>query len=190
MSTPPTRPFAGLADAPDEVLADRAADGDTRAFAVLVTRYGRLLRNYATRVLNNASSSDDVVQEALVIAWQQLDELQDRSAVRAWLIRIVTRKALDHARRTRPTDDIDDHEVPAAAWSSPEQLAEAGSLGTALAAALDGLPELQRRAWTLRELGGLSYDEIADDLDVPVSTVRGALARARATLVRDLEGWR
>jgi RNA polymerase sigma-70 factor (ECF subfamily) len=185
-----TRPSAGLADAPDEVLADRAADGDTRAFAVLVTRYGRMLRNYAVHVLGGSASSDDVVQEALVAAWQQLDELQDRTAVRSWLIRIVTRKALDQARRTRPTDDIDAIEVPASPATSPELLAEAGSLGTALAAALDGLPEVQRRSWTLRELGGLTYDEIAAETGLPVSTVRGALARARATLVRDLEGWR
>lgn len=185
-----SHPVTALTDAPDEVLADRAADGDTRAFGVLVTRYGRMLRNYATHVLSSSASSDDVVQEALVTAWQQLDELQDRTAVRAWLIRIVTRKALDAARRSRPTEDIDGLEVPASAASAPEQLAQAGQLGTALAAALDGLPEVQRRAWTMRELGGFSYDDIALDLELPVSTVRGALARARATLVRDLEGWR
>lgn len=57
-------------------------------------------------------------------------------------------------------------------------------------AALDRLPETQRRAWTLRELGGLGYDEIAAELDLPVSTVRGALARARARLITELDGWR
>ena len=190
MSTTTTRPISGLADAPDEVLADRAADGDTRAFAELVTRYGRMLRNYVTHVLSTSAHSDDVVQEALVTAWQQLDDLHDRTAVRAWLIRIVTRKALDQARRSRPAVDIDDVDVAASDASSPELLAEAGSLGAALAAALDRLPEAQRRSWTLRELGGLSYDEIALELGLPVSTVRGALARARATLIGDLEGWR
>lgn len=190
MSSTPIRPISGLTDAPDEVLADRAADGDTRAFAVLVTRYGRMLRSYAIRVLGSSANSDDVVQESLVTAWRQLDDLRDRTAVRAWLIRIVTRKALEQSRRIRPTDDIDDLQVSASPASSPEVLAEAGSLGTALAAALDALPVVQRRSWTLRELGGFSYDEIATELGVPVSTVRGALARARVTLMRDLEGWR
>ncbi|MBW4040722.1 MAG: RNA polymerase sigma factor [Acidobacteria bacterium] len=180
----------GLADAPDDVLVDRATDGDARAFGVLVTRYGRLLQNYAVHVLGSATGSDDVVQEALVSAWQQLDDLHDRSAVRAWLIRIVTRKALSLVRGTRVHDDVDDLELAAPAAIGPEVQAEAGSLSAALAAALDRLPELQRRSWTLRELGGFSYDEIAAELGVPVSTVRGALARARATLISDLDGWR
>jgi RNA polymerase sigma-70 factor (ECF subfamily) len=190
MTTPQDHRAVGLADAPDEVLADRSADGDTRAFGVLATRYARLLRNYAIHVLGSPEGSDDAVQEALVTAWQQLDDLRDRAAVRAWLIRIVTRKALDQARRTRFHDDVDDVELPAPDGVRPDRLAEAGSLGTALSAAHDRLPDVQRRTWVLRELGGYHYDEIAAELDVPPSTVRGALARARATLISDLDGWR
>ena len=190
MTTDPVRRIAGLQDAPDEVLVDRAADGDARAFGVLATRYGRLLQNYAVHVLGSATGSDDVVQEALVTAWEQLDDLQDPTAVRAWLIRIVTRKALSLVRTRRHHDDVDDVEVSAPEAAGPAGRAEAGSLTAALADALDRLPELQRRSWTLRELGGFSYDDIAEQLGVPVSTVRGALARARATLITDLDGWR
>jgi RNA polymerase sigma-70 factor, ECF subfamily len=190
MTTDPANPHVGLADAPDEVLVDRAVDGDARAFAALVTRYGRLLQRFAVHVLGSTTGSDDVVQEALVTAWQQLDDLHDRTAVRAWLIRIVTRKALSAVRSARVHDDVDDLEPAAPAGLGPEVLAEAGSLSVALAAALDRLPEVQRRSWTLRELGGFSYDEIATELDLPLSTVRGALARARATLISDLDGWR
>lgn len=190
MTTSRDRPHGGLHEASDRVLADRAADGDTRAFGVLVSRYGRLLRAYATRVLSTSTHSDDIVQDALVTAWQQLDSLEDRAAVRAWLIRIVTRKALDHVRASRQHDDVDELDPPAAPASGPEGSTQAASLSAALGKALSALPPVQRQAWTLRELGGYSYDEIAQELGVPVSTVRGALSRARSRLMAELDGWR
>lgn len=189
MTVGPPRGSA-LDRAADDVLADRAADGDTRAFAVLVRRYGRLLRTYATRVLGSDLQSDDVVQDALVVAWQQLGGLEDRAAVRAWLIRITTRKALDALRARRPQSDIDDHDVPAPAGSGPEQRARVASLTEALSRALADLPAEQGRIWAMRELGGYSYDEIAAELDLPASTVRGQLARARSRLLRDMDDWR
>ena len=189
MTSAPVPFAAALSAASDEVLADRAADGDARAFGVIAQRYGRLLRGYAIRVLGSPTGSDDVVQDALVTAWQQLDSLADGSALRAWLIRITTRKALDHVRGRREHDDVDDVDPPAVA-EGPAGSAEATSLTGALSIALAGLPETQRRVWTMRELGGLSYDEIAEQLSLPPSTVRGALARARGRLMTELDGWR
>lgn len=179
-----------LAEADDALLADRAAEGDARAFAVLVRRHGGMLRAYARRVLGSNGSSDDVVQEALITAWQQLPELRDRSAVRGWLVRVTSRKAIDVLRAQRTHGDLDDHDAAAPTGSGPESLAGASALADSLDTALQTLPEAQRRAWTLRELGGLGYDEIAEQLGVPVSTVRGQLARARASLVQQLDGWR
>lgn len=181
---------ASLDEAEDALLADRAADGDARAFAVLVRRHGGMLRAYARRLLGSNAASDDVVQEALITAWQQLPELRDRAAVRGWLVRVTSRKAIDVLRAQRQHADIDDHEAAAPTGAGPEAMADAGALAESLQDALQALPEPQRRVWTMRELGGLGYDEIAEELDVPVSTVRGQLARARSTLVRQLDGWR
>ena len=179
-----------LDDASDAVLADRAADGDTRAFAALISRYRRLLRNYAYRIVGSASDSDDAVQDALISAWQQLPALEDRAAVRGWLIRITTRKALDLVRARRTHDDVDDAEVAAPTHAGPESSARTAALSTSLDSALAALPGQQRRVWTLRELGEYSYDEIATELQLPVSTVRGLLARARRTLIQQMDGWR
>ncbi|MFO7689495.1 MAG: RNA polymerase sigma factor [Cryobacterium sp.] len=179
-----------LDTATDQTLTSRAADGDVRAFEVIVRRYGPLMRVYAYRVLGSNNEMDDVVQEAFITAWQQLGTLDDGSAVKSWLMRIVNRKSIDRLRARRPVADISLHEPCAPEHQSPQRLAEAESQTDALARALAELPDEQRRCWTLRELAGSSYVGIAQELDLPVSTVRGLLARARKTLLREMEDWR
>ncbi len=180
---------ASLSDADDASLAGRAADGDVRAFEVLMRRHEPLLTAYSARLLGSYSDTDDVVQEAFITAWQQLPNLENLRAVRSWMLQIATRKSLDRLRARKDHEDIDDQEIPSPA-GGPEAAAEASSLDEALSKALSALPEDQRRCWVLREIGGLGYDEIADQLGLPLSTVRGLLARSRKTLVREMEGWR
>lgn len=203
---PPGAPFEGGSDrgpaglpvvgtldldrAGDATLTARAADGDVKAFTVLVRRHGPVLRAYAIRVLGSATDSDDVVQDTFVTAWDQLPKLQNTSATKSWLIRIATRKALDRLRARRDHADVDDHDVAAPDVDGPARQAESSERDIALQTALSALPEDQRRTWLLRELGGYSYAEIADELSIPASTVRGALARARKTLMTQMEGWR
>ena len=176
--------------ASDQTLADRAADGDLRAFEVLVRRYGALMRVYATRVLGSNDETDDVVQESFITAWQQLRTLEDGSAVKSWLMRIVSRKSIDRLRARRSHINIDDTDAPAPESHAPHVLAEVESQTEALSRVLAALPEDQRRCWTLRELAENSYGDIAAELDLPLSTVRGLLARARKTLLREMEEWR
>ena len=176
--------------AADQILADRAADGDLRAFEVLVRRYGPLMRVYATRVLGSNDETDDVVQESFITAWQQLGTLEDGSAVKSWLMRIVSRKSIDRLRARRPHVNIDDTDAPAPESNAPHVLAEVESQAEALALVLAALPGDQRRCWTLRELAEYSYGDIAAELNLPLSTVRGLLARARKTLLRQMEDWR
>ena len=183
-------PRKSLESAPDRIVAGRAADGDLHAFEVLVARYGSLLRAYARRILGSSSDVDDVVQETFIAAWNQLSQLENPAAVRGWLIRIVSRRSADVVRARRNHDDIDDHETLAATSESPESAAEADSRDSALMIALEALPEEQRRCWMLREVAEYSYDDIAEQLAIPVSTVRGLLARARKNLVREMEAWR
>jgi RNA polymerase sigma-70 factor (ECF subfamily) len=177
-----------LSDADDRTVASRAADGDIRAFEVLMRRYGSLMNAYAARIVR-PSDTEDVVQDTFVTAWQELPNLENLASVRSWLITIVTRKSVDRLRSRREQVSIDDHDVEDTS-DGPEAAAAATSLDEALAQVLAGLPEDQRRCWVLREIAGYGYQEIADELGIPVSTVRGLLARSRRTLVREMEAWR
>lgn len=183
-------PRPALDEADDRTIAGRAADGDVRAFEVLVRRHGPLMRAYATRVLGSNSESDDVVQEAFIAAWTQLPGLEDVGGVKGWLMRIVSNKAIDRVRVRRSHVDLDDYDPAAPASQSPQRLAEVGSASEALSRVLADLPEGQRRCWLLKEVAGYSYDDIATELGIPASTVRGLLARARKTLMHEMEEWR
>lgn len=180
-----------LADASDRILAGRAGDGDIHAFEILIRRYGPLLRSYSRHLLGSTDESDDTVQQALVAAWQQLPTLADPGAVKPWLMRIVNRKCLDRIRARRPSENLDDsHHLTADEGVEPERIAEHRALQSALAAALAELPESQRRCWLMKEVAGYSYNEISEELDLPISTVRGLLARARKSLIQQMEPWR
>jgi RNA polymerase sigma-70 factor (ECF subfamily) len=179
-----------LEDVGDPALARRAGDGDVCAFAALVRRHEPVVRVYARRILGSAADVDDVAQDTFVTAWQQLPGLPDTSGVRGWLLTIASRKAIDRVRARRDHADIDDHEQPARSEDGPEHSAEASSRQQALGIALSALPAEQRQCWVLKELGGYSYDDIAAEIDQPVSTVRGLLSRARKNMIREMEAWR
>lgn len=175
---------------PDGLLVDRATDGDRRAFEVLLLRYTGITRAYARRLTGSAADADDVVQETFITAWGSLDQLADPSAVKPWLMRITARKSFDRIRARRPERSLEDWEGQAPAGAGPEARAEVNSQLEAVARVLGELPELQRQSWALREIGEMSYREIAEELGVTEPTVRGALARARTALLRGLEQWR
>jgi len=180
---------SGLAAASDALLVQRAVDGDQAAFATIVRRYGPYLRAFAIRLTGSAADADDALQETLITAWEQLDALEDADKLRSWLTSIVSRKSTDRIRRRKPTSELDEQrEIEAS--PGPLQSAIASSRLDALNAVLAALPEEQRQCWILKEMGGFSYDEIAERLDLTVTVVRGKLARARATVVKEMEGWR
>lgn len=179
-----------LQRADDRIVAGRAADGDAEAFAVLVRRYAPLMRGYARRLLPGNADVDDVVQESFLTAWEQLPGLEDPGRAKSWLMRITGRKAIDRIRAVRPHADVTELEIPAPAHDAPPVLAESRAQVAALGEALQHLPDAQRECWVLRELGEYSYDEIATELEIPVSTVRGLLARARKNIILRMEQWR
>lgn len=173
----------------DGILAQRAADGDERAFAVLVRRHGPYLVAFATRLLGSRADADDCVQEALIVAWRRLPELSDPDRVRAWFSTIVARKATDRMRARRPAVPIEDAD-PVAVGPSPDEAALTTSQLDMLRKVLDELPPEQRTAWLLREVSGYSYDEIARELGISATAVRGRLSRARATVWERMQEWR
>lgn len=176
--------------ADDRIIVGRSADGDSAAFAVLVRRYTPMMRAYARRILPGSADVDDVVQDAFITAWDQLPTLDDPARVKSWLMRITGRKAIDRIRSARPHAPLSEMELSAPDRISPPRRAEARAGIAALSEAINQLPDAQRECWVLRELGGYSYEEIADALDIPVSTVRGLLARARKYLIVRMEQWR
>ena len=187
---PDSKSRALLAHADDRTLVDRAVDGDVRAFEVLVRRYGPLVRAYATRILGSSHDADDVVQDTFITAWAKLSTLKDSALVKSWLMRIASHKSIDRIRARRHHSNLDDVDVPASEDHSTTHIVEARSRTEALSQVLSALPKDQRRCWELKEFGDYRYEEIAEELDLPVSTVRGLLARARKTLIREMEAWR
>lgn len=179
-----------LAAADDQIVAGRAADGDTAAFAVLVRRYTPMMRAFVRRLLPGSADVDDVVQDAFITAWERLPGLDEPAKVKSWLMRIASRKAVDRLRAARVSDGIDDVELAAPAHTAPPQVVEARVGVAALSRALGALPDEQRQCWVLREIGGYAYEEIADELGLPTSTVRGLLARARKSIIVRMEQWR
>lgn len=175
----------------DATLVSQSAEGDASAFAVLVRRYTPLMRAYAARILPVGSpNTDDVLQEAFLAAWERLPELQDPDKLKSWLLRITGHKAIDFIRKNRVTDDVDDIDIVAPEHESPAARSQARAELAALNEALNALPLLQRQCWILREVSDYSYDDIAIEMHLPLSTVRGLLARARKTLLIKLELWR
>lgn len=181
---------AGLGAAPDGILAARAAGGDTEAFQVLLRRHTPLVRSFVYRIVGTLTETDDVVQEAFLVAWRQLSTLRDHSAVKAWLMRIASREAYAHVGRRPAHATLDGIDQPSTASLLPEASAIRNAQLRDLSRVLDALPDAQRRCWLLREVGSLSYTEIAEEMDLPVSTVRGTIARARASITISMEGWR
>ena len=186
-------PVVEMDDWDDASLVGRSTSGDDAAFAVLVRRYQAPLFRHALRMTSDRGCAQDVVQEAFLTAWRRLPTLTRPESFRSWLYQITTRRSIDLFRSRHPEQPVDTTEGELASLAStdagPEASAEHRAQVGDLAAALETLPLGQRAAWTLREIDGLSYEEVAEVLGVPVSTVRGRIARARGALVERMGAW-
>ncbi|MGI3779880.1 MAG: RNA polymerase sigma factor [Janthinobacterium lividum] len=170
----------------------RSVSGDDQAFAVLVRRYQAPLYRHAWRLTQDRRAAEDVVQEAFLTAWRRLPTLDRAESFRSWLYQITTRRCIDVVRARRPEEPLDTLGTvrePTAPGTGPEARLEQDAQLADLAAALQTLPVGQRAAWCLREIDELSYDEIAAALELPVSTVRGRIARARQELAERMGAW-
>ena len=181
---------AAVSQLPDATLVAGAQDGDVDAFRELIQRHAGLMRAYAARIVGSVSEADDVVQNTFLIAWRQRGTVQDPRAVKAWLMRITSREAYAWVKKRPAHVPLDGFDTVQQDRHQPESAAIRNAQLAALSSALDTLTEEQRRCWLLREVAELSYSEIAEEMDTPPSTVRGLLARARASLTIQMEGWR
>ena len=138
--------------------------------------------------------AEDVVQDVLLTAWQKLPGLDDRSRFRAWMYTIARNRCREVIRAAgrRATDPVSPEEV-AVKIDSRQDPARAHTRDAAMMAlrkSVAGLPDTQRSIWVMAQIDGLGYAEIADIEGLPLSTVRGRLARARATIAKEMESWR
>ena len=169
-------------------LARRAAGGDEDAFAQLVGLHEKKVYGLALRMCGNAEDAADAAQEAFLAAWKGLPRFRGEAGFSTWLYRLTSNAAIDHLRRVKRQrgevsldgggpglDAVDD--AP-----SPQAQAEETELREAVAEGLSMLSEDHRQALLLRELRGLSYEEIASELRVDLGTVKSRISRARGSL--------
>ena len=181
----------------DQELVIRVQQGDKKAFDMLVLKYQLRLSKLVSRFLRNQSDIPDVVQEAFIKAYRALPNFRGDSAFYTWLYRIAINTAKNHLvaqSRKSPANSIDVQEAEdygASEWlkeyASPEREALASELEATIYQAMDELPSDLREAITLREIEGLSYEDIAAVMDCPIGTVRSRIFRAREAIDSKLE---
>jgi RNA polymerase sigma-70 factor (ECF subfamily) len=177
----------------DQELVKRVQKGDKRAFDLLVIKYQHKIAKLISRYIRDPDEVQDVAQEAFIKAYRALANFRGESAFYTWLYRIAINTSKNHLMaqgRRPPGSDIEIEdalitEEGAEALSdvdTPEGLALTDEIEQVILAAIEALPEELRTAITLRELEGLSYEEIAEAMSCPVGTVRSRIFRAREAI--------
>jgi RNA polymerase sigma-70 factor (ECF subfamily) len=173
----------------ENALIERAQHGDRNAFGELASRYYPGVVRVVYRLCGDTGLAEDMAQEAFLRSWVNLSSFRPQSSLRNWLYQIAVNATLDVLRR-RPDEAIEDEAVqmvPDQA-AGPEATLIENERVALLQQAMHALPEAARSVLVLREYGGLSYQEIASALDIPVGTVMSRLNYARNRLRELLKG--
>lgn len=181
----------------DQLLVDRVQLGDKKAFGLLVSKYQRKLMRLVSRLVRDQAEAEDVVQEAFIKAYRALPQFRGDSAFYTWLYRIGINTAKNYLvtqGRRMPTStesDIQEAETfddgeQLRDINTPESMLATKQIAETVNIAMEALPEELRVAITLREIEGLSYDEIALAMGCPIGTVRSRIFRAREAIADKL----
>ncbi len=188
-------------DPTDVALVERAKRGDTRAFEMLVVKYQRRIERLISRMVRDVDLVQDIAQESFVRAYRALPQFRGESAFYTWLYRIAVntaKKALVELKRDplvfesasssgaedgEETSRIERELTDAA---TPEAILASKEIAETVNAAINALSEDLRQAITLREIEGLSYEEIAELMNCPIGTVRSRIFRAREAIAQRL----
>ncbi|MDD1782912.1 RNA polymerase sigma factor RpoE [Enterovibrio sp. ZSDZ35] len=173
----------------DQALIERVQSGDKQAFNLLVIKYQNKVCSLISRYVSNSGDVPDVAQEAFIKAYRALPGFRGESAFYTWLYRIAVNTAKNYLvaqGRRPPSSDIDAEEAEnyenggaLKEISNPENLMLSEQLKEVVFNTIEALPDDLKTAITLREIDGLSYEEIAEVMDCPVGTVRSRIFRAR-----------
>ena len=181
----------------DQVLVERAQGGDQHAFDLLVSKYQRKLGRLLSRFIRDSAEVEDVSQEAFIKAYRALPSFRGDSAFYTWLYRIGINTAKNYlvsqGRRAPTTTEFDAEEAESFEdagqlrdINTPESLLLSKQIGQTVNLAMESLPEELRTAIVLREIDGMSYEEIAGLMNCPIGTVRSRIFRAREAVAAKL----
>ena len=180
----------------DQRLVERVQAGDPLAFDALVAKYQRKLNRLLSRYIRDHAEVEDVAQEAFLKAYRALPSFRGESAFYTWLYRIGINTAKNYLaakRRRAPTTEVDADEAETFEEAgllhdinTPERILQSKQIGQTINIAMQSLPEELRNAIMLREIEGLSYEEIAAEMGCPIGTVRSRIFRAREAVAEKL----
>jgi RNA polymerase sigma-70 factor, ECF subfamily len=184
----------------DAQLVERVKAGDSRAFELLVTKYERRVLRLLSRFIRDQAEIEDVAQEAFIKAYRALPQFRGESAFYTWLYRIAVNTAKNYlsTQGRRPISmsqmqsaDADEGESFDASdvvedTNTPDAVLHSRQVAETVNAAIEALPPDLKTAITLREIEGLSYEEIAEAMDCPIGTVRSRIFRAREAIAERL----
>ncbi|HEX8987055.1 MAG TPA: RNA polymerase sigma factor RpoE [Rhodocyclaceae bacterium] len=181
----------------DQALVERVQAGDKQAYGLLVAKYQRKLVRLLSRLIRDAAEVEDVAQETFIKAYRALPNFRGESAFYTWLYRIGVNTAKNwlvaNGRRAPTSTEVDSEEAESYAEGdllrdadTPEHLLMSKQIADTVNAAMEKLPDDLRTAITLREIEGLSYEEIAQVMDCPIGTVRSRIFRARDAIADKL----
>jgi RNA polymerase sigma-70 factor (ECF subfamily) len=181
----------------DQALVKRVQEGDKRAFDLLVLKYQHKIVNLISRYVNDHAEQLDIAQEAFIKAYRAIGNFRGDSAFYTWLYRIAINTAKNHLvaqGRRPPLSDIEatdaeqfDTDTRLKDRDTPENELLRDEIEQTVLKAIEELPEDLKTAITLREMEGLSYEEIAEVMDCPIGTVRSRIFRAREAIDRQLK---
>lgn len=182
----------------DQVLVERVQQGDKQAFGLLVSKYQRKLIRLLSRWIRDPAEVEDIAQEAFIKAYRALPGFRGDSAFYTWLYRIGINTAKNYlaaqGRRAPTSTGFDSEEAEGFDEgeqlrdnNTPERILMSKQIGSTVNAAMAALPEDLRTAITLREIEGLSYEEIAQIMSCPIGTVRSRIFRAREAIAEKLK---
>ena len=179
----------------DALLVERAVAGDHKAFEMLVIKYQRRIQRLIGRMVRDVDLVEDIAQETFIRAYRALGQFRGEAKFYTWLYRIAVntaKKALMDLKRnptvsenaSKSDDDDETSRVENELTSSetPEAVLASKEIAQIINAAMEALPEELREAITLREIEGLSYEEISEAMDCPIGTVRSRIFRAREAI--------
>jgi len=181
----------------DQQLVERAQRGDKKAFELLVAKYQRKLARLLSRFIRDANEVEDVTQEAFIKAYRALPSFRGDSAFYTWLYRIGINTAKNYlvalGRRAPTMTEVDNEEAEDIEvgeqlkdMNTPEHQMMTRQIAETVNSTLQELPEELRTAITLREIDGLSYEEIAQIMNCPIGTVRSRIFREREAIADEL----
>jgi len=182
----------------DQKLVEKAQKGDKKAFGMLVEKYQRRLNRLLSRMVRDQSEIEDIVQDSFIKAYRAINNFRGDSAFYTWLYRIGINTAKNHlvklGKRPKAMNEVEIEEIEnfedapdLRSYETPESSMMSREIVASVNQTIEALPNELKEAISLREMDGLSYEEIADLMNCPIGTVRSRIFRAREVIAEKLK---